>query len=313
MGRKRSSEGSLDLLLDTITNTFGGVLFLAILVSLMLRHVGKATTESPVSDPMSEAEQIRVETRVEELRRVIENLQSQINQLPVSDPDVEILRKELVELTRKMDELINKELNALAEITRTQRVVAAGRKKLSQLDEDLVDTQKTVESAKKELEIEQENAAELTRVELEIEKINQKSEQVDFNKPVRAQTTLGQVGIYLRFGRVYMMHEWSPSLKRLGPNSDQFFIQDDGDTLSVKPRPAAGVDAGSEQMAQVLKQWLSPFRPSEWSVAVCAHSDSFREFQAVKAVLVSAGYKYNPIAATDDNPIVDTGGQSVAQ
>ena len=312
MGRKRSSDGSLDLLLDTITNTFGGVLFLAILVSLMLRHVGKATTESPVPDPMSEAEQIRAETRVEELRKVVEDLQMQINQLPVSDPDIEILRKELVALTKTIDQLVTEELNALTEITRIQRVVAEVRKKIEQLDKELLDTQEAVKDAKKELEVEQENAAELARLELEIE-LNKKSDQVDFKKPVRAQTTLGQVGIYLRFGRVYMMHKWSPGLKRLGPNPDHFFIQDDGDTLTAKPRPAAGVDANSDQMPDVLKQWLSPFRPGEWSVAVCAHRDSFREFQTVKAVLVSAGYKYNPIPATDDNPIVDTGGQSVAQ
>ena len=35
MKKNRSSAGSLDLLLDTITNTFGGVLFLAILVSVI--------------------------------------------------------------------------------------------------------------------------------------------------------------------------------------------------------------------------------------------------------------------------------------
>ena len=35
--RRRAGDSSLELLLDTITNTFGGILFLAILVSLLLR------------------------------------------------------------------------------------------------------------------------------------------------------------------------------------------------------------------------------------------------------------------------------------
>ena len=63
MGRKRSSEGSLDLLLDTITNTFGGVLFLAILVSLMLRHVGKASSQAA-----AKRDQVKSGGRAEKIR-----------------------------------------------------------------------------------------------------------------------------------------------------------------------------------------------------------------------------------------------------
>ena len=44
MSRRRSrKQDSLELLLDTICNTFGGVLFIAILVVMLLQQTGRGS------------------------------------------------------------------------------------------------------------------------------------------------------------------------------------------------------------------------------------------------------------------------------
>jgi hypothetical protein len=314
MGRKQSSESSLDLLLDTITNTFGGVLFLAILVSLMLRHVGKATVESPVADPMTEAEQIRAETRVSELRRKITAMQQELGSLPDVDRDVAILREELERLAAETDRLVAFEMEAISEIAEAQRHVADLRVKLTKVVKDSEEVDSKIEATKEMLEAEQAEAIKLARAAIEMERrLERSSEEIEMQKPVVTETSRSQVGLYLRFGRLYMMHQWSDGLIRQGPNPEHFFIEDDGEYLVAKPRPAAGVDAKSPEMAGTMLRWLRPFRASDWVVAVVTYDDSFLEFQQVKAALVRAGYKYRPLPVAEGNPVIDAGGQSVEQ
>ena len=315
MGRKRASEGSFDLLLDTITNTFGGVLFLAILVSLMLRHVGKASNQEAVTDPMTAVEQFDAEAKIELLQAEMQAMLAELNRLPASDPDVTILREELEKLTQQIEEQVDSEADAIGEIIEIQRSVAEARQKLAELTVALEKVEKQASEIRSDLEALQAESIELARAAIELEeRLDTMPEQVTLRKPVMAPTELPQVGLYLRYGRVYLMHRWSENLVRQGPNPEHFFIQDDGDTLRATPIPAAGVEIDSAGFAGTIARWLGPFRPSEWVVAVVAHEDSFKGFQAVKAELVRAGYKYSPYHVTPDNPVIDDfGGQGVAQ
>lgn len=49
MSRRKSEDSSLELLLDTMCNTFGGVMFIAILLSVMVSIRGHQQNE-PVPD-----------------------------------------------------------------------------------------------------------------------------------------------------------------------------------------------------------------------------------------------------------------------
>lgn len=314
MGRKRSSEGSLDLLLDTITNTFGGVLFLAILVSLMLRHVGKASSQAVVADPMTAVEQVDAEAKIERLQAEMQSILAELNRLPANDPDVAILREELEKIVQQIEEQVTSEAEALAEIVEIQRSVAEIRRKLSQIAEDLEKAEEQASETRSELETLESESVELARAAIELEEqINTTPEQVTLQKPVMAPTEFPQVGLYLRYGRLYMMHQWSSDLVRQGPNREHFFIEDKEDTLLATPIPGAGVVIDSADFPGTIARWLEPFRPGEWVVAIVTHEDSFKGFQAVKAELVRAGYKYRPYPVTPDNPVIDAGGKSVAQ
>ncbi|MFM8777733.1 MAG: hypothetical protein ACKOEF_00425, partial [Acidimicrobiaceae bacterium] len=67
--RRRTDDSSLELLLDTITNTFGGILFIAILLSLLLKTGSRNAREAASHvEPLSAVEQAELESRVADLR-----------------------------------------------------------------------------------------------------------------------------------------------------------------------------------------------------------------------------------------------------
>lgn len=62
--RRRASDDSLELLLDTICNTFGGIVFIAMLVAILVRETGAAreATEAP---PVSAADLMNLGTEAD--------------------------------------------------------------------------------------------------------------------------------------------------------------------------------------------------------------------------------------------------------
>ena len=75
MARKKSNvnAGSLDLLLDTICNTFGGILLIALLVVIMLTETSKSTSESETKE-QSAVELVKNENMRQELTQKLESL-----------------------------------------------------------------------------------------------------------------------------------------------------------------------------------------------------------------------------------------------
>ncbi|MGI9460073.1 MAG: hypothetical protein ACR2NF_08760 [Pirellulales bacterium] len=312
MRRKKPSEGSLDLLLDTITNTFGGVLFLAILVSLLLRHVGNKSNPQPPTDPLSEVELIEYQSKILQYQNDITSLQKLLSEIPQNDPDVFILNEELTDLLRDIQNVITDKAATLVEIVKLQQRITQNRRKISELPtksdlakQHLAAIQKTFESAQAESLI-------LARAAIELEqKLNARTKEHEVERPILAPSTLPQVGLYLRYGRIYMMHEWDQDLVRRGPNPEHFFVENNGETQTATPRPAAGISVNSQNFQQMIKRWLSRFPTSDWVVVLVTFPDSFQEFQAVKAELIREGYKYQPYPTS--TAVVDAGGKSMAQ
>jgi len=82
MSRHRADSGaSLELLLDTICNTFGGVLFLAMLVSLMLAQTRRRQDETRpdgVSPALSLSDLTRLEIRSDTVTAELERLEQAV-------------------------------------------------------------------------------------------------------------------------------------------------------------------------------------------------------------------------------------------
>ncbi|MGH7138338.1 MAG: hypothetical protein ACREHD_21520, partial [Pirellulales bacterium] len=70
---RRGTASSLDLLLDTICNTFGGVVFIAILVTLLLQMTGGPQIEAP-PDAAQHEELVALENERDEVEARLKSL-----------------------------------------------------------------------------------------------------------------------------------------------------------------------------------------------------------------------------------------------
>ncbi|MFN9912049.1 MAG: hypothetical protein ACK53L_05675, partial [Pirellulaceae bacterium] len=80
--RRRTSQissGSLDLFLDTICNTFGGIMFLAILLTMMVQMRGESEAPSAEASPdLSPPQIMELMSELERLDRQYQELQQAI-------------------------------------------------------------------------------------------------------------------------------------------------------------------------------------------------------------------------------------------
>ena len=128
---------------------------------------------------------------------------------PQNDPDVFVLNEELTDLLGDIQKVITDKAATLVEIVKLQQRITQDRRKISELPtkydlakQHLAAIQATFESAQAESLI-------LARAAIELEqKLNAIPKEHEVERPILAPSTLPQVGLYLRYGRIYMMHEW---------------------------------------------------------------------------------------------------------
>jgi hypothetical protein len=336
MRRRRPQDSSLELLLDTITNTFGGILFIAILVALLLQT--SAPEERPGGaagqEPMSPAEIAALEVRLEDLQDRVMRLQEAVGPLASQDGPMAAAAGRVAELLGRLARTVDERAEATlatAELQRqtvdardaASRVAAdAARRERDQAAELAVRQQRAAaraaaagnrHAAARRIEAAADaEAADLSRRLVELEDALQPAviEQTA-GLPTLRPTTKRQVSIYLRFGRVFMTHVWRNG-ERLGPNSEQFVILP-GDPPVAQPKPATGTLIARQTVAATVRGLLSAFPPREWTVAIIVFDDSFAEFQWVKKAIVEAGYQYLPIPLSPGEGVYDSGGSAVAQ
>lgn len=311
MARSRDTiDASLELLLDTITNTFGSVLFITMLVAVLLRMSGRSETQLP---PVSRTEQARAEARVAELAAEADRLKATLDSLPVADSTLARVEADIVAAAQETARLMAEDTALAVEIVRDQESIAALEQQVAETTRNLERiTPLADQEARRRRQAETE-AAELTKSAVELDRPVDPTLIVQTAQlPELLTTQKDQIGLLMHYGRVYVMHEYGPAGERLGPNAGHFVItaQPDG-RQSAKARPDAGHIADGATIKDTLGQILARYPADKWVVAIIVHEDSFAQFQSVKAALVELGYQYEPITARTGDGVWDSGGSTV--
>lgn len=317
MGRRSStSDSSLELLLDTICNTFGGVLFLAMLVSLLLTQTRKRTeSESESADPVpavSAADLVRLDTRAEILEQEIQRLEKLVG-------DVEGMAGEFAEPGYK------EKLEAMQTVERGQRTLAAKRVRVLS---DIADAQAavaragaqtaTTERQQRAADADQRQAEKrLEQATLEREQLIQsaialkkKAEETTTVKttgraPRERETSKQECGLVLKYGRMYIMHVYKSGDREV--NTDEFLVTTGLVHNTAEPKPSAGLDLrASDSLDSKMSRRLLEYPPGSWYLCLVVHPDSFEEFLSLKAAIVSLGYEYRLMPT--NKGVMDTGG-----
>jgi hypothetical protein len=313
--RRRAEESSLELLLDTITNTFGGILFLAILVSLLLRTSPPSAERQngPPSQVMSAAEHAEMEVKLEDVKDRVARLQRHAAGEVARTPQAGLAPEDRVAaLESTLVSLLEERARVGLETAELQRTAVAAAADAAKIAERALTAAQRYADAQRNRDAATAEAQQLEGLRRIVERSEEPTviEQTA-GMPTLRDTDKQQVGIYVRFGKLFLMHSWRDGVRH-GPNPD-YFVVSPGRPPVARPKPDAGISVMAGTIDAEVARLLREFPPAEWVVAVVVCADSFDAFQLVKRAVVKADYEYNPIPLKPGGAVFDSGGDSQAQ
>lgn len=304
MKRRRESASSLELLLDTICNTFGGVLFLAILVCVMLRSAPRLKTLAANPSAESVATQSRL-AAISGERDVLQaslrqqaRLQERFSDAATEEAwhERETLNARLASTLRARDDALRamaaiEQANAAAELAETKKESAAAAVDAAEAKRELATATTDATEARRALAAEIAARTQVARL------------------PCERSTNKREIGLVVRFGRLYEWIKRDMQELRVRLNTDEFVVVEERDDEIVTiPKPYAGVPITTEQTPN-LRAKLAELDPRSQYVAVVVWSDSFAQFLQLKSLLVERGLEYRLMPLAEGDPIFSQGGR----
>ncbi|MCG6155889.1 hypothetical protein [Rubinisphaera margarita] len=293
--RRKAREGDgLDLLLDTICNMFGGIVFISLLVVLLLQNSEDVSASREVEIDPREIELLQEDLRL--ARTELDRLQlARLQQLEflsryVPDDlqqrleDLEDLSEQNFDLENRSQELREKNAETVIAIDETEKSLRTSAELLDELKVDVREMEKELSAAVEE------QSVSLPRAQREY-----------------ARRSLQ---LSIRFNRVFFRHD--PDQLTRGnsvPNLRDYVITEDEDQYyEVQVRPTAGIDLADRARARALLQsQLRRFPSSSWTISLTLWPESFGSFRTLREILTELGYSLTAI--TPDTPVFDRGGE----
>jgi hypothetical protein len=285
------SDSSLDLLLDTVTNAFGGILFLSILIVLMLRMTSEQTQPTQTTaDQPSQAELLQLQTKLADARSELSQLQA-VSTLQddfaesLTDESLKVRHQALQAERAKRDAASEERARQADRLAQEQQQNNSLREQLAQSEENLAQQQARLKELQEILG--KETAARTRSASL----------------PQTKATSKMEVAIVVRYGRAYFVHHYDSAGLPTGLNTDDLLVLEDGFfMLHLTPKPYAGFALADEaSVKRELRAALASLPSRHHYVALAVFDDSFEEFGLLKKCLIDLGYEYRliPIAVGD--------------
>lgn len=287
--RNREHSDSLGLLLDTICNTFGGILFLALLVCILSRNVVQGTqlrrdVESTRLQYAEVASQVRkLSAEDEHMSELVSHQRQLLESMNASDTDV----KHISELLAEIHELENQIARIDSAIVEEQKKQSVLKNEYHQISEQLMVLR-----------------AELTRKKAEIAQ-RQRRQEIKVRLPISRLTSKMEVPVLLIGGKVYEPFEYfedgSSRLVRSGYLRalwDQELTVDE-----IKKQPGLVVRT-QDQVVNWRKQLTKSLSPDTHYIALAVWPDSYNEFIRIRNDLVKQGYEYRLMIMGEGDPLL---------
>lgn len=297
MTRRRGTPAdSLELLLDTICNTFGGIIFIALLVVVLLMISGPP--DAPHTSPQEVVKSVEEQFQLENLQRLKSRLQANLEkQMQVAS----------TQTSNDFPENLATYQQELARHSELENAIPDLQKAIEQMQTADADLSKRLSELKIERASVERQAAALKQTLTE----RKPSQRKTLRMPVvRSPGIKSEILVVIQFNRLYFWHEFSPLGEREGLNADDFLVlSEEGQALVTTPNPTRGLPLDeTPRTLQRIKRALNRFRPSESYLAVVVRPDSYGSFQYFREAAVASGFEYRLIPATADQRFVDRGG-----
>lgn len=276
---KRSMPSSLEMLLDTMCNTFGGVMFIAISLVVVLTMAGTAT------EALEEAQDItEMKKSLSELKKL---LADKLNDSAEKERLREILEKdpakkrlcELAALESELEKLrIETAASEAANKVTALEILRAGNK-TAELEKRIADIEKANSEIVKQTEIERKNLSALE------EKLSATS-QAEISFKFFAPSSEAPYFILIKENRAWRVGPVLDSTGLLKPEDDVAYrLENTGKVVFCTPLPATGVNilengALSPEFEALLNN-LPKDRVPDFAVA----PDSAKDFSEAREIM----------------------------
>jgi hypothetical protein len=290
MKRKSGSSGdSLDLLLDTICNTFGGILFISMLVVIL---VNAASHDVSSSMPARGDHQ-----RLVESRRQLSDMTIKLDSLRRAVRQTEELRDRFTDADSQVD---IDELQALQSTTEVLHETRdANLQKLAETQESINETTSETERLRAAMRnARQELAAAQRQLESEVALRSRTSKL-----PRQKTTTRQQAGFFLKAGRLCSYAKFDSRGNLIRNETEVRVQEEEGKTFAVPVAGAGLLVKPDGSNGDKVASRLEPFDKAEYFIAIVVWDDSFEQFQIVKEAAVRGNYEYQLIPMTQDEKV----------
>lgn len=302
--RRRNASttlSSLDLFLDTACNAFGGIMFMAILLTIMAQLRSSQPPARDARPPLDPHEMARLEERAAALEAEQVQLENAIDQLRPhaqidANPAAQQLKTQIDQLRETCQRTDAEQRDALDQLTAQIRENETMRDSLPEVPQQLQTAEAELDALT--VKYEQVIRSREQRVRLPKVRISQKS----------------NVLTMLRYGRLYVIHRVAPDGARTIDTSAVKVVVN-GPQTSIAPIPGAGWSVEDPGQRQAIETWLRTGDPQVHSITVAVFGDSFESFATLKELLIERGFEYEliPFVDVDFVPLGTGIGQSQVQ
>jgi FtsZ-binding cell division protein ZapB len=277
---KNSAGESLDLLLDTICNTFGAIILIAILVAIITQN-----TPSP-NDVLESTSAELLDRQIATSQREIEELREVVNSASSISSEVETLRSERSRLRTEIQVLLgtdahdNSEANTsiegvAQEINDSSSAIAEAKQNAAQMENALSTARENSERLAKRLLNLQKSLGEV-RV----------AQQRELRFPKERSSDLSPIWIMFRGDRIIPLV--TPSLD---PNWRDFDLKEGESGVRYTAKSGAGF--ASSEATRIATDFSSAVGSKEsWFFACLVSPDSVDAFAAFREASAKAGLNY---------------------
>jgi len=289
VARSSTIPDSLELMLDTICNSFGGIVLITILLALLTRN-RITTKEEELTKQLEHVATANERDGLKEKVRIIEeSIEALRNSAGTLPQEMQALLTEREELEQR-DREIRDRLEQMAQ----QEQLAASRA------EELAASQRTL---KEEIDRKQK---ELESTRRELAKVEG---QTTFTLHLPREASLPEFGpaLILRYDRMYVWHEYDAGGNRLGLNTREFLVlEEDGNGFVVTPRPDRGILISPDNGPAIVQR-LKACRAGN-GLDIGLWDDTFDRWPIFRAAIVKAGFRYRLLLVQKDGELWDRGG-----
>jgi hypothetical protein len=286
MAHRASSEkraDSLELLLDTICNTFGGILFISLLVVILVNMTSKEASET-LPEKTTQAELIRLQRELESAQRDLEVLKIAVAQ------QSDIQSSFVTEASQRMANEIRRTTVVVADIVQDNNKeiddVTNSQKEVNQISKTLSERKRSLKQTKEEL----------SQVSPKLEREFKKRSRSAQLPRVREWTGQGIAPFFLKEGALCYLRDSKQARRR----------NENGKTI-LEPVVAAGLRIDAAHPNQnALDTKFQEFSPKRHLIRIWLSPDSHQEWASVRDSLVRLGFRYQLDLIPPDEYIVLT-------